>query len=97
MSLRLSPEVYKVLCVAVLERDGWKCRRCGYRQNLHVHHIVFRSQMGVDESWNLVTVCSECHDKIHAYNLYIDVAEGNHVGPGGGADGKLIFLEERPC
>lgn len=80
-----------------MDRDGWKCRnpRCGMRNNLHVHHVIFRSEMGVDESWNLITICNECHDKIHvAGTLFILVAEGNFVGEGGGADGKLIFLEE---
>jgi len=93
MSLRLPPEDYKALCRRVLDRDGWKCRHCGMRSNLHVHHVIYRSEMGVDESWNLATICNECHDKVHACTLYIEVAEGNFVGPGGGADGKLLFLE----
>ena len=93
MSLRLLPEEYKILCRRVLDRDGWKCRHCGYRQNLGCHHIVFRSEMGVDESWNLIALCNECHDKVHAYTLFVFVAEGNHVGVGGGADGKVIFSE----
>lgn len=44
-------------------------------------------------SWNLVTLCARDHDLVHAYELYILVADGNHVGVGGGADGKLIFTE----
>ena len=93
MFLRLPPDEYRVLCRQVLDRDGWKCRnpRCGFRGNLHCHHILFRSEGGDDVSWNLVAVCNECHDKIHAYALYIYVAPDNHVGPGGGADGTLYF------
>ena len=81
------------MCLRVLGRDEWKCRnpRCQYRGNLHVHHIIFRSEDGPDETWNLVVVCNECHDKLHAYLLFITVAEGNFVGPQGGADGKLVF------
>jgi|ERR1035437_4278985 hypothetical protein len=97
MSLRLPHDEYQTLLQRVLNRDGWRCRnpRCGMRNNLHAHHIIFRSDMGVDESWNLVTLCSDCHDRVHAYALSILVAEGNFVGEGGGADGHLVFFEEK--
>src|SRR5271166_4853778 len=65
LALRLPEAEYKLLCAQILRRDGFKCRSCQLRQNLHVHHIVFRSQLGPDESWNLLTVCSSCHDGIH--------------------------------
>jgi phage terminase large subunit GpA-like protein len=96
MSLRLPPAEYHKLCLKVFRRDKWRCRnpRCGMRNGLHVHHILFRSENGPDESWNLVAICRECHDLIHGYQLFIWVAEGNWVGHGGGADGKLIFQEE---
>jgi hypothetical protein len=93
MSLRLEAEEYRALWMSVLERDGWRCRnpRCGMRNNLHVHHIIFRSELGPDESWNLVTLCSDCHDAVHAYKLFIGVGPDCMVGIGGGADGRLIF------
>jgi predicted HNH restriction endonuclease len=91
MSLRLPPEEYRALCRRVLDRDGWRCRFCGFRNTLSVHHVIFRSEGGVDESWNLCTLCAICHDLIHAYKLFISVVDGNHVGKGGGADGKLRF------
>jgi hypothetical protein len=93
MSLRLPAVEYKQLCLRVLRRDDWRCRNplCLMRNNLHVHHIIFRSEMGEDASWNLVTICSDCHDLIHAYKMFIGVALPNFVGYGGGADGKLIF------
>lgn len=91
MSQRLPPEEYKKLCRKIWERDGWLCRACGLRNNLHCHHVQFRSEGGPDESWNLITLCCFCHDKIHAYELFISVAEGNWVGTGGGADGEVIF------
>lgn len=65
MSLRLPPEEYAVLCRGILKRDGWRCRNCKSRCNLHVHHIIFRSAEGPDEDWNLCTLCSSCHDGIH--------------------------------
>ncbi len=93
MSLRLPAEEYRQLCKRVLDRDGWRCRNraCGMRNNLHVHHIIFRSQGGTDESWNLITICNECHNKVHAYKLFICVTKGNFVGVGGGADAEIIF------
>jgi len=91
MSLRLSPEEYKALCKRVWGRDGWRCRRCGLRDHLHCHHVQFRSQGGPDESWNLLSLCSECHDAVHNYKLFVDVAEGNWIGTGGGCDGEVVF------
>ena len=92
MSLRLPPEQYSALCQRVMTRDGWKCRSCNFRNNLHVHHIIYRSQGGEDASWNLVTLCEPCHSGEHAGNLTIDVAKGNYVGPNGGADSDLAFV-----
>lgn len=86
MSLRLPPNEYAKLVAKVLARDGYKCRHCGYRQNLHAHHIVYRSEMGPDESWNLVTLCNACHDGVHSNGLIIDETQ-----PGKGADSELTF------
>ncbi len=72
-SLRLSENEYRTLCKAILQRDGWKCRSCGMRNNLHVHHIQFRSQQGPDASWNLLTLCNSCHDGVHK-----DVKDGEY-------------------
>lgn len=96
MFLRLPSEEYKILCKQVLDRDGWRCRnpRCKTRNNLHIHHVIYRSEGGDDESWNLITICNECHDRVHDYSLYICVADGNFVGQGGGADGRVLFMEE---
>jgi len=93
MSLRIPQETYKILCKKVFDRDGWTCRnpRCQLRNSLACHHIIYRSVMGPDESWNLVTLCVDCHSAVHDYELFIECAPGNFVGLGGGADGKLRF------
>lgn len=52
----------------VLDRDNYTCQHCkGKSKNnrLEVHHIVFRSYGGSDEESNLVTLCQECHNKLH--------------------------------
>jgi hypothetical protein len=72
---------YKELTARVLQRDGKKCRSCGLRSRLNVHHIVFRSDSGGDLSHNLCTLCGHCHDAVHGKisNLFIIIlaADGN--------------------
>jgi 5-methylcytosine-specific restriction endonuclease McrA len=63
--LRLAFESYQRLCEKVLARDGWRCQRCGRSLNLQVHHIQFRSHLGDDAEENLITLCADCHERIH--------------------------------
>lgn len=63
--IKLSYPEYKKLCGIVYERDMWRCKVCRYRKDLHAHHIKFRSQGGDDATYNLITVCSDCHEAIH--------------------------------
>lgn len=54
---------------AVFARDGWRCAvpGCSSMQNLHAHHIRFRSVGGGDEPENLVTLCAFHHLRgVHA-------------------------------
>ena len=51
----------------VLFRDGHKCQCCKGKSKvnkLHVHHIESR-KTGGDAPNNLITLCSECHEKYH--------------------------------
>jgi 5-methylcytosine-specific restriction endonuclease McrA len=52
----------------VLERDRYRCRRCGEEdfEKLALHHIEYRSHGGSNRPENLVTVCGKCHSKIHS-------------------------------
>ena len=63
--LRLDSTSYAKLQRQVLERDGWRCQVCGSMQNLQVHHLKFRSHSGSDEEQNLITLCAECHGRMH--------------------------------
>lgn len=52
----------------VLNRDGYTCQCCKGKHKdskLEVHHIIFRSQGGSDESENLITLCHTCHKALH--------------------------------
>jgi 5-methylcytosine-specific restriction endonuclease McrA len=73
MTLRLEPEEYKALCKVVLKRDGYRCQSCGSRNNLATHHVWFRSHGGPDMGWNLVTLCTACHNGVHK-----DVKDGEY-------------------
>ncbi len=64
--LRLEPEAYERLRERVLQRDGWRCQRCGCPGELHVHHIHPRSQLGDDAEHNLITLCATCHRLMHS-------------------------------
>jgi len=63
--LRLDAISYRDLHRQVLERDGWRCQRCGSMHNLQVHHLRFRSQAGGDVEQNLITLCAGCHERAH--------------------------------
>lgn len=52
----------------VLWRDGYACQCCGAHGNgvkLHVHHLESR-QTGGNSPDNLITLCKNCHKKLHA-------------------------------
>jgi 5-methylcytosine-specific restriction endonuclease McrA len=63
--LRLDADSYRKLHRQVLQRDGWRCQVCGRMQRLQVHHLSFRSHSGSDVEQNLITVCAECHARLH--------------------------------
>ena len=69
--IKLGRQVYARLMKRVLERDGWRCRKCGSLKDLQVHHQTKRSQQGDDTLRNLVTLCAYCHIAEHG-QLYVD-------------------------
>lgn len=54
----------------------WKCRLCN-KPAEHIHHIDGRISMkhgqpdiiGGNHEYNLISLCSECHAKIHQYGF----------------------------
>jgi hypothetical protein len=57
----------------ILDRDGWTCRCCDKESSdkipiqFHVHHLWYERDLLIWEIDNegLVTVCDECHKKLH--------------------------------
>jgi 5-methylcytosine-specific restriction endonuclease McrA len=35
-------------------------------RHLEVHHLRFRSHSGQDTEQNLITLCTQCHARVHA-------------------------------
>ena len=68
--IKLGKLVYRRLMKRVLERDGWRCQKCGSLENLQVHHKIRRSQQGNDSLENLVTLCARCHMAEHGQLAY---------------------------
>ncbi len=68
--IKLGKQICRRLMKKVLERDGWRCRRCGSLENLQIHHKSKRSQQGNDSLENLVTLCAYCHMEEHGQLYY---------------------------
>lgn len=63
--IRKAPKLYARLHREILERDSWRCQKCGCSKNLEVHHMRRRSAVGDDAETNLITLCRECHQLLH--------------------------------
>ena len=54
-------------------RDKYTCQVCKSKNTrLEVHHIKYRSQGGTDDLDNLITLCADCHKKVHSGKLSIN-------------------------
>lgn len=69
-SNQLKDKRWKKLANKIRKRDNYTCQLCGSHEHLQVHHkkyIKDRLAWEYDES-NLITLCSECHKKVHNLN-----------------------------
>ena len=58
---------------AILHRDNYTCQCCGKKNcRLEVHHIKFRRDGGTDDEENLITLCKDCHDGVHAGTVVLN-------------------------
>ena len=50
----------------VLDRDGWRCRKCGGAGRLECHHVRAVSAGGAElDPHNCETLCRTCHIAMH--------------------------------
>ena len=64
---------------AVLQRDSFRCRRCGWnpadsipgdpRHMLELHHVIHHVEGGDNAERNLITLCNVHHDEVHRLKL----------------------------
>lgn len=84
---RAADRVLSKNAATVRERDGHRCRVCGSRDRVEVHHIVYRSRGGDHSTGNLVCLCAGCHGRVHAGRLVLV----------GDADAGLFCAEAEPA
>jgi hypothetical protein len=65
--LELNREIQPELRQMVLERDGYKCTKCGSLENLHCHHILPVAIEPIESADidNCTTLCYNCHKEAH--------------------------------
>ena len=56
---------WKRLRRAALDRDGWRCVRCGIAGPLEVHHVIPLEEGGTDVLANVASLCRACHMEAH--------------------------------
>lgn len=66
--------------VAVLQRDGFKCVRCGWKRSmlspddprkmLELHHVQHHKDKGENTVENLITLCNVHHDEEHRHGKH---------------------------
>ena len=59
-----------------MDRDGFRCTKCGKASALEAHHVV-RLERGGDPYAlaNLLTLCTRCHIAIHKPPVSAEVQE----------------------
>jgi 5-methylcytosine-specific restriction endonuclease McrA len=79
--IRVGKQAYRRLLKRVMERDGWRCQKCGSLKDLQVHHQTYRSRQGDDSLANLVTLCAYCHMEEHGQLSYSKAAAKQNSAP----------------
>lgn len=60
----LKTEHWQLLRKAALYRDKYKCRDCGDKSKLEVHHRTY-IRRGNERLSDVISLCSECHEQRH--------------------------------
>jgi len=60
-------KTWALIAKEIRKRDNYQCQRCGEsdQRTLVVHHIRPVSDRGTSEPSNLITLCIDCHNKVH--------------------------------
>jgi 5-methylcytosine-specific restriction endonuclease McrA len=79
---------------SILIRDGYKCQACKGVEDLQVHHVKYvrGGKIWDSPAKDLVTLCRECHKKVHeVLKTYLAPPKGRHNAKGkrGGSVKKI--------
>ena len=47
------------------------CANCGSTENLQLHHVVPLAKGGTNNESNLITLCGDCHAKVHNFKTIL--------------------------
>jgi len=80
--IKVSHETY----MKVYNRDNGMCQMCGTRENIHCHHVLYRSQRRdlIDEPSNMILLCEEHHRLVHSNKklyqpMLLEMMEGKNA------------------
>lgn len=63
---RMHRRLWAAIRRRVIERDGYRCTRCGAAGVLEVHHkVALEDGGGAYDEDNLATLCRGCHMSVH--------------------------------
>lgn len=60
---------------AVLSRDRYLCQGCRKRRATQVHHLTY-AHRGAEFLFELISLCDECHERLHQVGRYATVPAG---------------------
>ncbi len=63
----------------ILKRDDYKCRLCGSKTYLQIHHLTPKECGGDDSVFNLITLCKSCHLFMHCNPKLIIKSKQRHI------------------
>lgn len=68
-NLYLSSMEWRLLRRRILDRDRDRCQGCLTKQGVEVHHLSYEmyNATGHSMAFECVTLCRECHDRIHPH------------------------------
>ena len=64
----LNDPKWKIKRFEILERDNHKCKKCGSKKKLQVHHIYYSAKFKAPWEYPnecLITLCEHCHKVSH--------------------------------
>ena len=64
----MKSDKWKAKRLECLKRDNYQCQKCGTAKNLVIHHWTY-DRLGNEDLGDIVTLCKDCHKKIHEKDL----------------------------